>query len=105
MFECCIRVCSYTNDSRYDLVRHQARCRHRSSTDKSELKERSVVAEEVEVEDSLEELDPSYIDHQLQNPGSGSTNSLEIDDRIREIPGFVVSAAWCMRSRWMAAQY
>lgn len=41
---CSNQGCSYANESKYGLVRYQARCRDRSTRDHSKSRERSVVA-------------------------------------------------------------
>lgn len=53
-------------------------------------------AQEIKVEDRLEESNPSHIEHQLDSLGNDSTDYLENDSRLKEVPGFVVSGAECL---------
>lgn len=96
MFRWCNRGCTYVNNSRYSLVRHQARCSYICIRDNLQPSAASVVAQEIKIEERLEELDPSRIQHQLERLDNDTTDCLEADNRLKGVPDFAVSPAKCL---------
>lgn len=98
MFWCCNPGCLYANDSRYGRgrVRYRAWFRYCCKRDHSQLKERSVCTQDIEVEKRLVERDLSRIQHQLDDPENDTIDCVKNDNRLKEVLEFVFSATKCL---------
>lgn len=95
-FRCCNQWYSYGNDSRYGLVRNQARKMYSCMRHGSQLSKISVAPSKTQPEDRFEPLDQLWIQPQLNSRKSDTIDCLENDDRCEEVLEFVVGDPECL---------
>lgn len=89
------RGCLYTNVSSYALARHQAVCRYRGSGNSLQLSKKSVAAQKIQFENTIEALHWLPAQLPLTIFDGDAIVCPKYDYKCEEVPDFVASVAKC----------